>query len=475
MPLMVRLAMQEYFKGDFWKAMREMEKCSHPIGVLNTLRVPRGFKSEEEIDLALERYDEVLTRLENSDRKWEEYFDALTLLETFELPYTGRDVTELLIRVGKLQQRIVNSAVPRLVQPLERRKRDKTRVAYISPHMKAHNGARWAEGWMNAHIEDPELEVYVFNLSERHDFISERIGRKVKAYEHLSGGIHHIGHYIKNFGTIGAPSLGLEPFDGFDVVIHPAIGMSGKATQIAAMRLAPVQMTAWGHPTTSGLDTIDFYLSGDLQEPWNGQEHYLEKLERLPGSGLSYPRIEDGPTDAPTGLPEKYLLIAQNVLKMPPKWDFLYQEVQKRTDLPLVMFGPPEDSEMRRLTERFDALGMEYICVGRQQRGQFLKIVKEAAVSLDTPSWSGGNTTIEAVHFGTPVVTMAGEFMRGRHSYCFLKQAGLDDLIAPDAEGYVSKAVQIVNEGTRLPEGAADPIFDNEEPGRALNQLLKEA
>lgn len=459
---MVRLAMGQYFKGDFERAQRELEQATHPVGVLNTLRVPRGYRSEDEITAGLERYDRVLAKFEQSDRndrQWASLFDGLTMLETFELPYTGRDVTSQLIRVGALIEKIVSKAVPSLVQPLDYKPREKVRVAYISPHFKAHNGARWAEGWIEAHQEDPDLEIYVFNLAEQHDFISHRIAHKVHLYEHLSGPIHHIAKYLKQFQ--------------FDVVTHPAIGMSGRASQIAAMRLAPVQMTAWGHPTTSGMESIDYYLSGDLQEPWNGQEHYSEKLVRLPGSGLTYKAIEDGPSDKPTGLPEDYMVIAQNILKAVPKWDYLYKEVQVKTGMPIVLIGPVDDLEMVRFKERMDALNVEYIGVGKVQRDVFLKIVQDAKVSLDTPAWSGGNTTIEAIHLGTPVVTLPGEFMRGRHSYCFLKEAGLERFIAKDAEDFVSLASEAVKE--RLPQGAADPIFDNKEPGRALNRLLKEA
>jgi len=46
--------------------------------------------------------------------------------------------------------------------------------------------------------------------------------------------------------------------------------------QIAGLRLAPVQCTAWGHPVTSGLPTIDYYLSSQLMEPENAQAHYSE-------------------------------------------------------------------------------------------------------------------------------------------------------------------------------------------------------
>jgi predicted O-linked N-acetylglucosamine transferase (SPINDLY family) len=66
------------------------------------------------------------------------------------------------------------------------------------------------------------------------------------------------------------------------VLIYPEIGMDPMTARLATLRLAPVQCMAWGHPTTSGFPTIDYYLSSDLMEPANAPEHYTETLVRLP-------------------------------------------------------------------------------------------------------------------------------------------------------------------------------------------------
>jgi protein O-GlcNAc transferase len=46
--------------------------------------------------------------------------------------------------------------------------------------------------------------------------------------------------------------------DAPHVVIFPEIGM------VAGLRLAPVQCASWGHTTTTGLPTVDYFLSSDL-------------------------------------------------------------------------------------------------------------------------------------------------------------------------------------------------------------------
>lgn len=341
---------------------------------------------------------------------------------------------------------------------MERQEGDKVRVAYISPHMKAHNGARWIEGWVKRHAAD--IEVNVFNISKDHDGMSERIGRQSHNYEQLVGEIHSIAGHFRG--------------RKFDVIIHPAIGMSGQATQLACLNLAPVQMTAWGHPVTSGMDSLNYYLSSDYMEPVHGQSHYTERLIRLPGSGLSYPRIMDGPgkkTKEDLGLPDKYMFVAQNVMKLNPQWDHLYQAVQEATGLPIVMQAGQVDSEGTIVRERLQHLNIVWL--PRLPRPDYLTILVNAEVSLDPPAWNGGNTTIEAIYFGTPVVTLPGEFMRGRHAYCFLKEAGLERFIAKDVADYVRIVSEVVKTRERLPIGSAEMLFENEAPVHALDELFR--
>ncbi len=44
----------------------------------------------------------------------------------------------------------------------------------------------------------------------------------------------------------------------------------------------------WGHPITSGLPTIDYFISSELMEPAQGDNHYSEKLIRLSNLGIAY-------------------------------------------------------------------------------------------------------------------------------------------------------------------------------------------
>lgn len=47
---------------------------------------------------------------------------------------------------------------------------------------------------------------------------------------------------------------------------------------------------------------------------------------------------------------------------------------------------------------------------------EYLQVNRCSDIFLDTCSWSGGNTTLEAIACGLPIVTYPGDFMRGRHA-----------------------------------------------------------
>ncbi|WP_257237152.1 hypothetical protein [Nostoc sp. 'Peltigera malacea cyanobiont' DB3992] len=113
------------------------------------------------------------------------------------------------------------------------------------------------------------------------------------------------------------------------------MGMNPQTLQMAGLRLAPVQCVAWGHPVTTGLPTIDYFLSSELMEPENGQEHYSEKLIRLPNIGVSYPK----PYIPPVIKTRSYFqllddaviyLCCQAPFKYLPQYDFIFAEIARR-------------------------------------------------------------------------------------------------------------------------------------------------
>jgi predicted O-linked N-acetylglucosamine transferase (SPINDLY family) len=73
----------------------------------------------------------------------------------------------------------------------------------------------------------------------------------------------------------------------------------------------------------------------------------------------------------------------------------------------------------------------------------FFNLIAVSDVMLDPTPFCGGNTTLEALAVGTPVVTLPGEFLRGRLSYALYCQMGVSTCVASDLQDYVAIATRL--------------------------------
>ena len=118
----------------------------------------------------------------------------------------------------------------------------------------------------------------------------------------------------------------------------------------------------------------------------------------------------------------------------------------------------------------------------RLNHADYLRFNTVVDVMLDTPHWSGGRTSFDALACGLPVVTLPGAFSRGRQTYGMLREIGMDELIASDPEDYVRKAVAIATDRERrdrlaqeIRQRAARRLFDNPAPVRSLEEFFSDA
>jgi predicted O-linked N-acetylglucosamine transferase (SPINDLY family) len=246
--------------------------------------------------------------------------------------------------------------------------------------------------------------------------------------------------------------------DDLHVLIYPEIGMDPITARLAALWLAPVQCTSWGHPDTSGLPTIDYYLSSDLMEPPDADEHYAEELIRLPNLSIYYT-----PLDVPSaevnrdtfGLrPTSTLyLCCQSLFKYLPHYDEVYPRIAQQVPDSQFLFISHSRSRWiteqtrSRIQQKFDDYNLnshDYVLfLSHLDPEQYDAINRLADVYLDSIGWSGCNSTFEALACDLPVVTLPGDLMRGRHSSAILTMIGVTETIASDLDEYVSLAVKL--------------------------------
>lgn len=415
------------------------------------LVLPILYDTQEQIQLWRQRFCQGLnelikqTILNTSLAKNQALKGLIKSPATFYLSYQGLNDRAVQRQYGQFFHQVIAANYPQYANPLpvpQLSHTDKIRVGYISTHFRENSVAKTTIGWIK-NCDKQSFEIYSYHLSPTTDLITQQ-------FRSCSDGFHHL------YGSLEAICQQVIA-DKLHILVFTDINMEPRTTQIAGLRLAPLQCTTLGHPVTSGLPTIDYYLSSDLMEPENAQAHYSENLIRLPNIGVCYekPLIPDlTKTRSDFHLREDAViyLSSQSLFKYLPQFDYIFAQIAQRVPQAQFAFISSHATAITakfkvRLQQAFARfnLNSEDYCVflPRLERVDYFNLNLLSNIFLDTFTWSAFNTTLEAIACGLPVVTCPGEFMRSRHSYGILKMMGVTDTIAQDEAEYIEMAIAL--------------------------------
>ena len=238
-----------------------------------------------------------------------------------------------------------------------------------------------------------------------------------------------------------------------DILFYSDLGMDYWTYFLSFARLAPIQLVTAGHPITSGVPNIDFYLSSANDELPYAQEHYRERLIQLPERPVSFmpaPTQRQARARADFGLSEhRHVYVCpMTPFKLHPAQDALFGEIL-RTDVEgeLVFVVNHQTELWERLKQRFARTIPDVV-----ERIRYLpfmpltdlaELLRLSDVMLDTVVFNGGTTSLESLAVGTPIVTLPGEYLRQRGTYALYNRIGLFDCVANNEAEYVRIATEI--------------------------------
>ena len=243
--------------------------------------------------------------------------------------------------------------------------------------------------------------------------------------------------------------------DEIDILMLPDVGMTPESRILASHRIAPVQFTAWGHPITTGSSNVDYFVSSDLMEPDDAQSHYSETLVRLPNLALFLtptPSLEIGTQKFEFPAGRILFGCLQSIYKYLPQYDYVYPLIAKHVSQSLFVFLEADhlyatNIFKERLLKEFVLHGLDFHkhvkFVPRVSASNYIRLMSEMDVILDPIGWTGGNTSLQAIELGKPIVTFPGEFMRGRHTHAMLRMMGLDNHSSSSLGAYVDRAISL--------------------------------
>ena len=414
-------------------------------------QLPVIYKNEDEIAERRTAYEEHLRGLCRDLGQRE----AMTGLakgvgssQPFFLAYQGRNDRDLQALYGSAVCKIMGERHPAPALPPSPGPGEPVRVGIVSEYFRDHTVWKLAiKGWVSQ-LDRRKLRVFGYHTGRQRDAVTK-----------AAAGL--CDHFVE--GPLPADRWREAILaDAPHILIYPEVGMGPVAAQLAAQRLAPTQCNSWGHPDTSGFPTLDYFLSSELMEPPDGQEHYTERLVRLPNLSIYYEPVVPQPVASGAAHSEwrssDHLVYwcGQSLYKYLPQYDEVFPRIAREVGNCRFIFIEFADGRyvtelfQKRLDHAFASFGIKasdyIVMLPRMSQDQFIAATGCCDIGLDSIEWSGGNTTLESLVHDLPIVTMTGALMRGRHTTAILQMMGVTDTITTTVDDYVSTAVRLAHD-----------------------------
>ncbi len=326
------------------------------------------------------------------------------------------------------------------------RNRPRIRLGYLSVDLRQHAVACLIAELFELH-DRSRLEVYGFSYGQ--DDKSAMRQRLSKAFD----------RFIDVRETTDEQFAARIASAEIDIAIDLTGYTEGARLAVLARRPAPLQCHFLGFPGTIGSDAVDYLFADHVVAPPGAEQHYTERLVRLPDSYQVNDRkravADSGPGRKEYGLPEdgvvfcsfngqqklssRTLDIWVRVLAaVPGSVLWLY------TDLPLAAANLRKEVAARGLDPA------RLIIAEKVPPAQHLARLRLADLFLDSLPYGAHTTGSDALWVGLPVLTCPGQAFAGRVGASLLTAVGMPELIATDIADYEAKAIALAREPARL-------------------------
>ena len=321
------------------------------------------------------------------------------------------------------------------------------RIGYVSPDFRQHSVANFLEALLQGHHTEA-IEVTCYAAVKSPDAVTARLQEQAARWRNV-------------MGLTDEAVAGMIRSDGIDILVDLAGHTAGNRLGVFARNPAPVQATYLGYPNTTGLSRIDYRVTDAEADPAGADDAlYSERLYRLPRCFLAYRPAAEAPavTARPgaTGKPitfGSFNMLAKMSSQTIAAWAAV---LRAQPEARLVIKSAPliDRATGARTHARFAEHGIAATRVQlvpfMQDRGRHLEAYGRIDIALDTFPYNGTTTTCEALWMGVPVVTFAGDRHAAHVGKSLLHAIGLDELVAPSAEGYVALAGELAADPPRV-------------------------
>ena len=317
----------------------------------------------------------------------------------------------------------------------------KLRIGYISPDFREHAVSYFIPPLLR-HFDGEHFMVFCYALG-RSDAVTERFRTRRVTWRDLRG-------------RPPRTAARLIAEDKIDILVDLSGHSQDNALPIMAYRPAPVQVSGIGYTNTTGLHTVDYFLSDEVCIPKGdtlAEKGFTEQILRLPHSHLCYmPDVIRAMPEAGYEAPVRkngYVTFGSfnNFAKVTDEMLLLWRGILETVNNSrLIIKGKIAsiDAGLQFAKKRLALLNFDLDRIEfRPFSPDYLEQYRDIDIALDTAPYNGGLTTCEALYMGVPVISMRGRTHGARFGASILTNAGVRELIAENDINYVRRAVQL--------------------------------
>ena len=262
-------------------------------------------------------------------------------------------------------------------------------------------------------------------------------------------------HNVINIQFIGNYELDLEPIanNDFMAAFYINIGTSLESIYLANLRIAPLQITGYGHPISTHGAEMDFFIGGSEVEDLSlADMNYSERLVLIPGIGVHpfWPNYEKKDNKKTIN---DFII---NCCWTPYKYNYemlgnLKQIIKKSDKKILFRFFPScnlnrSNNFVPFCNDLKSILGANNVeIIPNLHYKDYMHFMEESDISLAPYPFGGYNTVIDSLYLAKPIVVLEGTKAYNRIHSAVLRRLNLDNLIAYNHEEYINKTVELIN------------------------------
>ena len=447
----VRLAYYYNFTNQPQKALKILHLCQqeYPRNLALKLQeiflTPIVYYSPEEMDWWHTHLSQKLDELEAWLKEPETLTSGpiFTFTPIFNLMPMGRNDRQLLQRISNVWRQIF---VPQNLKPFTRTPQSTTRqslkLGIVSGTVYDHSTMHYFQGMFEQISKAQDIDAALFYFGDIEDETTQYICAQVNHVQKMPPQLLEAVALISDWQA--------------DVIFYLDIGMDSFLYTLAHIRMAPAQCVSAGVPMTTGISTIDYYVSSRWFEPaQNASDNYSESLICLDDLMVNMiPPALNQPlkSRADLGLSEdKHLyFFPHSLIRVDPELDTIFAQILHQDPRAEILFIQDDKKKLheqilKRFQKKYPAEVDRIRFLPWVNQKDFLNILACSDVALDSLRLGGGNVTFQSFYVGTPVIQLPTSLLRCRIATGLYQILDMTEWIAQDRDDYVQKALLLGN------------------------------